>query len=89
MKKLLPAWKDLRELSERGGFFSRSGRAGRDSVSENIGEAGIQRCQHSRLRNCGNKGTGKSEAHLESGEWAWSDGSGNGERNPRKEDVDT
>lgn len=35
VKKLLLPRKDLRELYERGGFFSRSGRTGRNSISEN------------------------------------------------------
>lgn len=35
------------------------GMMGRNSVSENVGEAGIQRCKHSRMKNSENKGTWK------------------------------
>lgn len=49
MKKLLPARKDLRELYEKGGFFSRPGRTGRNSTGENVGGGEIQRYKHSRI----------------------------------------
>lgn len=39
------------------------------------------------MRNSGNEGWGKKGARLGSGELSWSDGSGSGERNPRKEDI--
>lgn len=37
MKKLFLVRKDLRELYEKGGFFLRFGRIGRNLIGENVG----------------------------------------------------